>query len=218
MSTLWEAKVENYSKKMPTKEALSHSAVVVVKIDEAQIHLSKDNKSKAISFKVSNDEIYANTTRLYFYDKKGEQIAFQTAKLDRLSYLLAMTVVDFEPTKEQKKYNGFDYTVWTVPKLKGKEIGMFLDYKEREYEDSNKEKKTVVEFEIKDFFDPKTHKTSDEKFNEQEPLNYEYYKNKWINAAAETPKQTKENKPKTEEKTNAEDNSQIVDDDENFPF
>lgn len=216
MSTLWNPNIENYKKKMPTKEALNHSAVVVVKIDEAQIHLNEKTKSRAISFKVSNDECYANTTRLYFINQKGEPIDFQTAKLDRLSYLLGMTVVDFEPTKEKKSFNGFEYEIWTILKLKGKEIGMFLEYKERKYEDSKGEEKTVVEFEIKDFFDPKTRKTSDEKFNEQEALNYEFYKTKWINAAAEVPKTPKESKP-TEQAAGNNDETQPEDDDE-FPF
>lgn len=216
MSTLWNPNLENYKKKMPTKEALNHSAVVIVKIDEAQVHLSDKTKSRAISFKVSNDECYANTTRLYFLNQKGEQIDFQAAKLDRLTYLLGISAVDFEPQKEEKEFNGKKYTVWTVSKIKNKEIGMFLEHKERKYKDDKGEEKTVIEFEIKDFFDPKTKKTSDEKYNEQEPLNYEFYKTKWQNAAAEAPKQ--EHKPAEQPSAPSNNNDEQTVDDDEFPF
>lgn len=187
---MWNSKEENVSKELNQGgEWINKSGCYGGNIVEAEIVNSSGTQAKAVKL-VIETAIGKCSPTLWYKKKDGTDNEYAIEKLDRLKYLCKVKNVEAS-TQDSKT---------VLPCFIGKEVGVFLEVRAAEKGHN---------YEVKDFYEPKSQKTSDELINKKEAKNFKYWNGKFKDAAPV------ENKPKAAE--SAQQTSNAVEEDE-FPF
>lgn len=190
---LWNSNQEDLTTKIGRGEKITKSGVYEFEIKEAYLTNSGSSKAVGITLNLENNEGYARVT---LWHKKGDGTdnKFAQKLLNRMVYLLKLKVENLKTeVKKVKAYSGEEISRTFITNLAGKEIGVILQTKK----DGDN-----INYEVKDFFDIKTEKTTDEILNKTEATDVKFYREKF---GAVT-------QPEVEEKEDT------VEDDEEFPF
>lgn len=190
---LWNSNQEDLTTKIGRGEKITKSGVYEFEIKEAYLTNSGSSKAVGITLNLENSEGYA---RVILWHKKGDGTdnKFAQKLLNRMVYLLKLKVENLKTeVKKVKAYSGEEISRTFITNLAGKEIGVILQTKK----DGDN-----INYEVKDFFDIKTEKTTDEILNKTEATDVKFYREKF---GAVT-------QPEVEEKEDT------VEDDEEFPF
>lgn len=188
---LWNSNQEDLTTGIGRGEKITKNGVYEFEIKEAYLTNSSSSKAVGITLNLENSEGYARVT---LWHKKGDGTDNKFAQkfLNRMVYLLKLENLKTE-VKKIKAYSGEEISRTFITNLAGKEIGVILQAKK----DGDN-----VNYEIKDFFDIKTEKTTDEILNKTEASTVKFYRDKF---GASTQPEVEEHEDTTE-------------DDEEFPF
>ena len=190
---LWNSNQEDLTTAVGRGEKITKSGVYEFEIKEAYLTNSSSSKAVGITLNLENSEGYARVT---LWHKKGDGTdnKFAQKLLNRMVYLLKLKVENLKTeVKKVKAYSGDEISRTYITNLAGKEIGVILQAKK----DGDN-----INYEIKDFFDIKTEKTTNEILNKTEATDVKFYREKF---GATT-------QPEVTEKEDS------VEDDEEFPF
>lgn len=190
---LWNSNQEDLTTAVGRGEKITKSGVYEFEIKEAYLTNSSSSKAVGITLNLENNEGYARVT---LWHKKGDGTdnKFAQKLLNRMVYLLKLKVENLKTeVKKVKAYSGDEISRTYITNLAGKEIGVILQTKK----DGDN-----INYEIKDFFDIKTEKTTNEILNKTEATDVKFYREKF---GATT-------QPEVTEKEDS------VDDEEEFPF
>lgn len=190
---LWNSNQEDLTTKIGRGEKITKNGVYEFEIKEAYLTNSSSSKAVGITLNLENSEGYARVT---LWHKKGDGTdnKFAQKLLNRMVYLLKLKVDNLKTeVKKIKAYSGDEISRTYITNLAGKDIGVILQTKK----DGDN-----INYEIKDFFDIKTEKTTDEILNKTEATDVKFYREKF---GAIT-------QPEIAEKEDT------VEDDEEFPF
>ena len=190
---LWNSNQEDLTTKIGRGEKITKNGVYEFEIKEAYLTNSGSSKAVGITLNLENNEGYARVT---LWHKKGDGTdnKFAQKLLNRMVYLLKVKVENLKTeVKKVKTYSGDEISRTYITSLAGKEIGVILQVKK----DGDN-----INYEVKDFFDIKTEKTTDEILNKTDATDVKFYREKF--GAVTQP-----------EVTEKEDS---VDDEEEFPF
>jgi hypothetical protein len=167
---LWNTNENDLTKKTGTKEKFENSGIYEVTIKKAYITHSTKSKAKAITVSLETNENYGRTN-FWFVKGDGTENEFARATLNRMLYLLKMKASQLKTeSKKIKNHNGEEIERVYLPDLEGKSIGIILNV-QVEGEQTN--------FDVKDFFDIKSKKTSDEIISKTEAYTVEFFRNKY---------------------------------------
>lgn len=194
MMNLWNANENDLTKKTGTKEKFENSGIYEVTIKEAYIAHSTKSKAKAITVSLETEENYGRVN-FWFLKGDGTENEFTRATLNRMMYLLKLKPNQLKTeSKKVRNYDGEEVERVYLLDLEGKSIGIILKV-------TIEEKQT--NFEVKDFFDIKSGKTSDEILNKTEAYTVEFFRKKYAQ--------------EVEEYSNNE-TVETTEDDDEFPF
>ncbi|MDY2573323.1 MAG: hypothetical protein SOW67_04525 [Fusobacterium necrophorum] len=194
MMNLWNANAEDLTKKTETKERFQNSGIYEVTIKEAYITHSTKSQAKAITVVLETEENYGRVN-FWFLKGDGTENEFTRATLNRMMYLLKLKSNQLKTeSKKVRNYDGEEVERVYLLDLEGKSIGIILKV-------TIEEKQT--NFEVKDFFDIKSGKTSDEILNKTEAYTVEFFRKKYAQ--------------EVEEYSNNE-TVETTEDDDEFPF
>ncbi|EFS22107.1 hypothetical protein FSBG_01604 [Fusobacterium gonidiaformans 3-1-5R] len=169
MMNLWNANAEDLTKKTGTKERFQNSGIYEVKIKEAFISDSTKSQAKAITIVLETEENYGRVN-FWFLKGDGTENEFARTTLNRMMYLLKLKADKLKiESKKIKNYKGEEIERAFLPELEGKNIGVILNVKI----DGDQ-----INFDVKDFFDIKSKKTSDEILNKTEAYTVEFFTKK----------------------------------------
>lgn len=191
---LWNSNQEDLTTGVGRGEKITKSGVYEFEIKEAYLTNSTSSKAVGITLNLENIEGYARVT---LWHKKGDGTDNKFAQkfLNRMVYLLKLKVENLKTeVKKLKSYSGEEISRTFITNLAGKEIGVILQAKK----DGDN-----VNYEVKDFFDIKTEKTTDEILNKTEASTVKFYREKF---GTVTQPEVEEHKDTT------------LEDDEEFPF
>ena len=196
----------NYNENDITKEVghggdwINKSGVYSGTIESANVINSTSSEAQGLALTIVTEQ---GKARLTFWYKKadGEENEYATSQLNRLMFLTKtkkenVKVLNATVDGKQKI---------SIPVFENKEIGFFVEVKAKD--DENRD------YNLKDFFDSKSKKTSDEIKNGKEAQNYDYWFERFMDAEVVNIKIRSKEKAKTE----TEKKEEIQDEDE-FPF
>lgn len=203
---LWNNRQEDLTTEINSKERLVTSGVYEMEIKEAYITDSAQSRAQAITLAFDNEKNYGRVN-LWFLKGTGEPNPFAEKLLNRMTYLCKFKADhNFKMEKRKVKlYNGKEIERTFLSELHGKTIGMII---EATAEGEN------INLEVKDFFDIKSRKTSDEILNKTEAATVAKFENKYKDAK---PQEKDENALPFETDKNVITDSSALSDDE-FPF
>ena len=191
---LWNANAEDLTKKTGTKERFQNSGIYEVKIKEAFISDSTKSQAKAITIVLETEENYGRVN-FWFLKGDGTENEFARTTLNRMMYLLKLKADKLKiESKKIKNYKGEEIERAFLPELEGKNIGVILNVKI----DGDQ-----INFDVKDFFDIKSKKTSDEILNKTEAYTVEFFTKKYAQEV---------------EKYSNDETVETTEDDDEFPF
>lgn len=194
MMNLWNANENDLTKKTGTKEKFENSGIYEVTIKEAYITHSTKSKAKAITVSLETEENYGRVN-FWFLKGDGTENEFTRATLNRMMYLLKLKPNQLKTeSKKVRNYDGEEVERLYLLDLEGKSIGIILKV-------TIEEKQT--NFEVKDFFDIKSKKTSDEILNKTEAYTVEFFTKKYAQEV---------------EKYSNDETVETTEDDDEFPF
>ncbi len=194
MMNLWNANAEDLTKKTGTKERFQNSGIYEVKIKEAFISDSTKSQAKAITIVLETEENYGRVN-FWFLKGDGTENEFARTTLNRMMYLLKLKADKLKiESKKIKNYKGEEIERAFLPELEGKNIGVILNVKI----DGDQ-----INFDVKDFFDIKSKKTSDEILNKTEAYTVEFFTKKYAQEV---------------EKYSNDETVETTEDDDEFPF
>lgn len=152
---LWTYKAEDIEKETNTNTGdtrILKNGVYETSITSAYLQKSQKSLAEAIVLQLDSDAGSARV-QLWIKNSKGEPIDFSIGKLNRMCYLLQINPDKLEVrTTKVKGFNG-EYERDLIPLLIAKEIGAFL-----EVEANGR----YPQYNVVDFFDPKTKRVSNE--------------------------------------------------------
>lgn len=184
---MWESKESNLTKEVSGgNEWLNHSGCYAGKIVECEIINSNSTQAKAVKLVVETP-IGKCAPVLWFKKADGTDNEFAIEKLDRLKFLCK--VKEVKPSTQGSKT--------TLPIFIDKEVGMFLEVKAAE---------KGHQYEVKDFYEPKSQKTTDEILGKKEAKQFAFWNDKFKSAAPVERKEATSAATSTEES------------DDEFPF
>lgn len=188
---LWNENKEDLTIKTGTKERFEKSGVYTLTIKEAYITHSGSSKATGLTLNMENDEGTARTT-LWYIKGDGNPNKFAERYLNRMLFLMKtkMSSVKTE-TKKVKTFDGKEVDRTFLTSIEGKNIGVILEVKHDE---------DRTNYEVKDFFDIASGKTSDEITNNTDATTVKFFEEKF-----------KKEKVHTQEET-------ITETEEEFPF
>lgn len=181
---MWDSKEENLNKELGGSDWINKSGVYAGKIIGAEVVNSNQTSAKAIKFTIETDNGKCGPT-FWFKKSDGSENNFAIEKLDRIKFLCKIKEIKIKKDEEKT----------ILPDFLGKEIGIFLEVKKQE---------RGLEYEVKDFFEVNSKKTSDEILGKKENNKFKYWTEKFSGS-----------EPIKKEITNKKESS--LDDDE-FPF
>ena len=201
---LWNTKQEDLTAKTGTREKITVNGIYEMEIKEAYLTNSKQSKAQAVTIAFENDVNYGRVN-FWFLKGDGTENEFATKSLNRLLYLCKLKSENLKEVKKTVKgFGGKEIERTFLPDLHGKQIGMIIETKK----DGDN-----INLEIKDFFDIKSRKTSDEIINKMEASTVIFFEDKYA--------KEEKNKPADEELPYDTDKNittvTSLDDDE-FPF
>lgn len=169
---LWNSSERDLAKKTGTREKFSQDGVYEVTIKEAYLSHSSKSKAKAVTLSFETEENYGRTS-FWFLKANGEENEYVRTSLNRLLYLCKLKPEKLKmETKTIKNSEGQEVERVHFPELEDKKIGIILTVTQ----DGEQ-----VNFDVKDFFDIKTKKTSDEHFDKKEATTVESFRKKYAN-------------------------------------
>lgn len=182
--SLWKENEEDLKVNIAAGERIETSGVYEVKVKEAYLSYSNTTDAKGLSLVLESNEGVARAT-LWFIKGDGEVNTFISRRLNRMLYLMKVKLNKLE-IKEQKVklYDGKEIEREYITNLKDKEIGIFLEVKKVDDGRFN--------YDIKDFFDIKSKRTTDEITNNEDPKMYYFYENKYKEVEKITETKSKE--------------------------
>lgn len=196
---LWNNNQEDLTTKTGTGEKIEVSGVYELEIKEAYLTNSKTSKAVGITLNFDGDAGYARTT-LWHIKGDGTVNKFAEKYLNRMLYLLKTKVENLKTeVKKVKLFSGEEVDRTFITNIPKKAIGVILEVK-KDQENTN--------YEIKDFYDIGTGKTTDEIMNKTEAVTVQFFKDKFEKVAP------KKGYPLPYETTK----NIITEDDEEFPF
>lgn len=199
---LWNNNQEDLTTKTGTGEKIEVSGVYELEIKEAYLTNSKTSKAVGITLNFDGDAGYTRTT-LWHIKGDGTVNKFAEKYLNRMLYLLKTKVENLKTeVKKVKLFSGEEVDRTFITNIPKKAIGVILEVK-KDQENTN--------YEIKDFYDIGTGKTTDEIMNKTEAVTVQFFKDKFEKAAP------KKGYPLPYE-TTKNIITEIEDDDEAFPF
>ena len=199
---LWNNNQEDLTTKTGTGEKIEVSGVYELEIKEAYLTNSKASKAVGITLNFDGDAGYARTT-LWHIKGDGTVNKFAEKYLNRMLYLLKTKVENLKTeVKKVKLFSGEEVDRTFITNIPVKKLGVILEVK-KDQENTN--------YEIKDFYDIGTGKTTDEIMNKTEAVTVHFFKDKFEKAAPKKgyplPYETTKNIV-----------TEVEDDDEAFPF
>lgn len=203
---LWSNNQEDLTQKTGVKEKIEENGVYEVEIKEAYISNSTKSKSQAVTIVFEDNDNYGRVN-FWYLKSDGTENRFAVKSLNRLLYLCKLKSENLkQESRKVKLFSGEEVQRVFLPDLEEKKIGIILEVKIV---------KDNVNYEVKDFFDLKTRKTSDEIINKTEAATVEFFKNKYEKEAL--------NKPKNDNEDIAYDTDKNITtvtslDDDEFPF
>ena len=204
--SLWNNKQEDLTTKVGTKERLVTSGVYDLEIKEAYITDSTKSKARAITISFENDTNYGRVN-FWFLKGDGTENPFATKALNRMMYLCKFKSSHElkQETRKVKIFDGKEIERTFLPEFEGKALGMIIEARK----DGDN-----VNLDVKDFFDIKSRKTSDEILNKTEAVTVPFFEEKYKDAQ---PQNSDNNGlPFDTDKNIITDKSALVDDE--FPF
>lgn len=205
--TLWNNnKQEDLTTEIGRKEKLVTSGVYEAEIKEAYLTNSSQSKAKAVTIAFETENNYGRVS-FWFLKADGTENSHAVKALNRMLYLCKFkTGHDLkQETKKVKGFNGVETNRIFLPELHGKNIGMIIEAKK---EGDN------VNLEVKDFFDIKSRKTSNEILNKTEAETVPFYEEKYKNAKPQGLEENKNGLPYETDKNI----TTAADIDDEFPF
>ena len=180
---------------------INKSGVYSGTIESALVINSQSSDAQALALTVATEQ---GKARLTFWYKKanGGDNEYAISQLNRLMFLTKTKQGDVKPLVST--IDGKPKT--SMPVFENKEIGIFVEVKARDEENR--------EYNLKDFFEPKSKKTSDEIKNGTESKNYEYWFEKFMDAEVINIKM----KNKENEKVETKHKKEEIQDEDEFPF
>lgn len=207
--SLWNNKQEDLITEIARKEKLVTSGVYAVEIKEAYLTNSNQSKARAVTLSFESENNYGRVS-FWFLKADGTENSFATKALNRMMYLCK-----FKPghdlkqeTKKIKLFDGKEIDRIFLPELNGKNIGMIIEAKK----DGDN-----INLEVKDFFDIKSRKTSDEILNKTESTTVPFYEEKYKDAKPQGTEKSNNGLPYETDKNITTVTSSDFNDDE-FPF
>lgn len=171
---LWNNNQEDLTTKTGTGEKIEVSGVYELEIKEAYLTNSKASKAVGITLNFDGDAGYARTT-LWHIKGDGTVNKFAEKYLNRMLYLLKTKVENLKTeVKKVKLFSGEEVDRTFITNIPKKAIGVILEVK-KDQENTN--------YEIKDFYDIGTGKTTDEIMNKTEAVTVQFFKDKFEKAA-----------------------------------
>lgn len=171
---LWNNNQEDLTTKTGTGEKIEVSGVYELEIKEAYLTNSKASKAVGITLNFDGDAGYARTT-LWHIKGDGTVNKFAEKYLNRMLYLLKTKVENLKTeVKKVKLFSGEEVDRTFITNIPKKAIGVILEVK-KDQENTN--------YEIKDFYDIGTGKTTDEIMNKTEAVTVQLFKDKFEKAA-----------------------------------
>lgn len=171
---LWNNNQEDLTTKTGTGEKIEVSGVYELEIKEAYLTNSKSSKAVGITLNFDGDAGYARTT-LWHIKGDGTVNKFAEKYLNRMLYLLKTKVENLKTeVKKVKLFSGEEVDRTFITNIPKKAIGVILEVK-KDQENTN--------YEIKDFYDIGTGKTTDEIMNKTEAVTVQFFKDKFEKTA-----------------------------------
>lgn len=171
---LWNNNQEDLTVKTGTGEKIEVSGVYELEIKEAYLTNSKTSKAVGITLNFDGDAGYARTT-LWHIKGDGTVNKFAEKYLNRMLYLLKTKVENLKTeVKKVKLFSGEEVDRTFITNIPKKALGVILEVK-KDQENTN--------YEIKDFYDIGTGKTTDEIMNKTEAVTVQFFKDKFEKVA-----------------------------------
>ena len=204
---LWNNKQEDLITKVGTKERLVTSGVYDLEIKEAYITDSTKSKARAVTLAFENDKNYGRVN-FWFLKGDGTENPFATKALNRMMYLCKFKSTHElkQETRKVKTFDGKEIERTFLPEFEGKALGMIIEAKK----DGDN-----VNLDVKDFFDIKSRKTSDEILNKTEAVTVPFFEEKYKDAKPQVV-ENENGLPFETDKNIITDKSALTDDE--FPF
>lgn len=204
---LWNTTQEDLTSKTGTKERLVTSGVYDLEIKEAYITNSTKSKAQAVTIAFENDNNYGRVN-FWFLKGDGTENKFAVKTLSRMMYLCKFKADHDlkQETKKVKTFDGKEVDRIFLPELHGKVLGMIIEAKKDE---------DNVNLDVKDFFDIKSRKTSDEILNKTEAVTVPFFEEKYKDAKPQVT-ENENGLPYETDKNIITDKSALKDDE--FPF
>ena len=205
--SLWNNKQEDLITKVGTKERLVTSGVYDLEIKEAYITDSTKSKARAVTLAFENDKNYGRVN-FWFLKGDGTENPFATKALNRMMYLFKFKSTHElkKETRKVKTFEGKEIERTFLPEFEGKALGMIIEAKK----DGDN-----VNLDVKDFFDIKSRKTSDEILNKTEAVTVPFFEEKYKDAKPQVV-ENENGLPFETDKNIITDKSALTDDE--FPF
>lgn len=205
--SLWNNKQEDLITKVGTKERLVTSGVYDLEIKEAYITDSTKSKARAVTLAFENDKNYGRVN-FWFLKGDGTENPFATKALNRMMYLCKFKSTHElkQETRKVKTFDGKEIERTFLPEFEGKALGMIIEAKK----DGDN-----VNLDVKDFFDIKSRKTSDEILNKTEAVTVPFFEEKYKDAKPQVV-ENENGLPFETDKNIITDKSALTDDE--FPF
>ncbi len=171
---LWNNNQEDLTTKTGTGEKIEVSGVYELEIKEAYLTNSKTSKAVGITLNFDGDAGYVRTT-LWHIKGDGTVNKFAEKYLNRMLYLLKTKVENLKTeVKKVKLFSGEEVDRTFITNIPKKALGVILEVKKDQ---------DNVNYEIKDFYDIGTGKTTDEIMNKTEAVTVQFFKDKFEKAA-----------------------------------
>lgn len=205
--SLWNSKQEDLTTEMGRKEKLATNGVYAAEIKEAYLTNSINSNSKGITIAFETENNSYGRVNFWYLKKDGTENSIATKALNRMMYLLKFKAGHDlkQETKKVKLFNGKEVNRTFLPELHGKNIGMIIEVK------ASGEN---INLDVKDFFDIKSRKTSDEILNKREPEAVPFFEEKYKDAKPVTVEKNNNGLPYETDKNI----TTAVDVDDEFPF
>ena len=169
---LWMNSQEDLTKATGTKEKFKKNGVYEITIKEAYLTDSTKSQAKAVTL-IFEDENSYGRANFWYLKGDGTENEFSRKTLNRLAYLLKLKTENLKTeTKKYKTFYGNEMERVYLPDFTDKKIGVILTV-EHDMDQVN--------MEVKDFFDIKTKKTSDEFLNKTEAHTVAFFEEKYTN-------------------------------------
>lgn len=205
--SLWNTTQEDLTSKTGMKERLATSGVYDLEIKEAYITDSTKSRARAVTLAFENDENYGRVN-FWFLKGDGTENKFAAKALSRMMYLCKFkSNHDLkQEIKKIKTFDGKEIERVFLPELHGKALGMIIEARK----DGDN-----VNLDVKDFFDIKSRKTSDEILNKTEAVTVPFFEEKYKDAKPQVV-ENENGLPFETDKNIITDKSALTDDE--FPF